>query len=117
MKLSLLTAFFFLFSAHYSAQFVEDFSDGDFTTGNLWEGDTDQFIVNGSNQLQLNDSEAGQKHLSSAADLSSLDNLEWRFFIKQSFSGSSNNYSRVYLTSEQQNLGFESNDAADRARQ
>ena len=97
------------------AQFTEDFGDGDFTTGNVWSGDFDEFIVNGDFKLQLNDDVASQSHLSTPVELNNLDDAEWRFQIRQSFSGSGNNFSRVYLTSQQADLSFTSNDAAGAA--
>lgn len=94
------------------AQFTEDFGDGDFTNGNVWSGSTGEFIVNGDFKLQLNDDVAAQSHLTTPVELTSLDDVEWRFQIRQSFIGSSNNFSRVYLTSQQADVSFTSNDAS-----
>ncbi len=83
------------------AQFQDDFTDGDFNNIPTWSGDTAQFTVNASQQLQLNSAGAATSYLSVANTMSSLDNTEWRFWIKQSFSPSGSNYGRVYLVSDQ----------------
>ncbi len=88
-----------------SAQFTEDFSDGDFTNGNMWSGDASEFIVNGSTQLQLNNpGMASTSYLSAPNALADLDSVEWQFYIRQSFSPSGSNNGRVYLVSDQANL-------------
>jgi hypothetical protein len=88
-----------LFSAKFSAQVVEDFSDGDFTNNPTWGGTAADFIVNSSQQLQLNNTVAGVSYLNTPHGLTSIDNKEWRFWVKYSFSPSSSNYGRVILTS------------------
>ena len=93
------------------AQFTEDFGDGNFTIGNSWSGDVAEFVVNSDLKLQLNDDMAEQSYLSTPVELGSLDDVEWRMQVRQSFSGSSNNFSRVYLTSQQGELSFSSNNA------
>jgi hypothetical protein len=85
-----------------SAQINDDFSDGDFTQDPEWIGNTEKFKVNSNFQLQLNDTAAGLSYLVSANSITS--ECEWRFWVKQSFSPSGNNNSRVYLISNQQNL-------------
>ncbi|HIA07296.1 MAG TPA: hypothetical protein EYN71_11485 [Flavobacteriales bacterium] len=86
------------------SQFTDDFSDGDFTNIYLWEGDDANYIINSSNQLQLNDTAAGTSQLRTQYILGSLDSIEWHFYIKESFSPSNNNYAKVYLASDQQDL-------------
>jgi hypothetical protein len=83
------------------AQLQDDFTDGDFTAAPAWSGDAAQFIVNASQQLQLNGTGAATSYLSVANPMPSLDNTEWRFYIKQSFSPSANNFGRVYIVSDQ----------------
>lgn len=97
--------FLFIFlSSVASAQVTDNFSDGDFTTAPSWSGDAAEFIVNASQQLQLNNTVAGASYLSAASPASSLNNIEWRFYIKQTFAPSGSNYGRVYLASDQANL-------------
>lgn len=80
------------------AQFTDDFTDGDFTSNPAWTGDGGVFKVNTSNQLQLNSSGDGLSILASALTPPSGE-IEWRFWIKLSFSPSDNNLARVYLMS------------------
>lgn len=86
------------------AQITDDFSDGDFTNNPTWSGDGGAFVVNGSQQLQLNSSGTGISYLSSALNLASLDSSEWRCYVSQTFSGSTSNNGKIYLTSDQANL-------------
>jgi len=86
------------------AQLSDDFFDGEFATNPTWFGTTAQFIVNSSKQLQLSNSTAGKSYLSIPFSTTTLDNYEWRFYVKQSFSPSGTNYGRVYLTSDQADL-------------
>jgi hypothetical protein len=98
-------AFFILINTCAIAQVVTDnFADGDFTTNPSWTGDNTEYTVNSSFQLQLNNTVAGASYLSTSSPQSSLNNMEWRFYIKQTFAPSSSNYGRVYLASDQPNL-------------
>ena len=85
-------------------QISENFSDGDFSNNPSWSGTATNFIVNSSFQLQLNNTVSGSSFLSIPHGLSSIDNKEWRIWVKQSFSGSSSNYGRVYLTADNSDL-------------
>ncbi len=86
------------------AQINDDFSDGDFTNDPPWTGNTEIFIINTDLQLQLNATDAGESFLSTHN--SELNETEWHFWIKLSFSPSANNYSRVYLVSDQTDLNL-----------
>src|SRR2546421_10766903 len=81
------------------SQVFDDFTDGDFTSNPAWSGSSSQFIINASNQLQLNNTVAGQSYLSTPFSANNLDNYEWQVYVKQSFSPSGSNYGRVYLVS------------------
>jgi hypothetical protein len=96
---------FLVVGFYASAQSVTDnFTDGNFTSNPTWAGDNAEFIVNVSKQLQVNNTVAGASYLSTPSPTSSLNNMEWHFYIKQSFAGSSSNSGRVYLASNQANL-------------
>lgn len=95
----------FLFITSFaSAQVTDNFTDGDFTNSPVWSGDAAEFIVNVSQQLQLNNTVAGASYLSTASPGASIDNFQWNFYIKQSFAPSASNFGRVYLVSDQANL-------------
>ncbi|MDR0368287.1 MAG: lamin tail domain-containing protein [Bacteroidales bacterium] len=93
----------FLFPCLLNAQVFDDFSDGDLTNNPVWLGNTDHFNVNSSFQLQLNASEAGKSYLSAPAQLLG-ENMEWSFWIRESFSPSNTNAARFYLMSDRQDL-------------
>ena len=87
------------------SQISDDFSDGNFTANPVWAGTGANYTINGSGQLQLNNaSVADTSYLSTAHNLADLDNKEWKFWTRQSFSPSSANYGRIYLTSSSADL-------------
>jgi Lamin Tail Domain/Bacterial Ig-like domain len=98
----LLTLIFFHGLAQ--AQVKDNFSDGDFTSNPAWSGTAIQFTINSAQQLQLNNSSAGASYLTITWSSSTLDNVEWEFWVKQSFASSGSNYGRVYLVSDQPDL-------------
>jgi hypothetical protein len=84
------------------AQFVDNFSDGDFTSNPTWVGDATSYKINTAFQLQLNASGEGISALSSENAM--LPEMEWDFWVKLSFAPSDNNFARVYLSSDQIDL-------------
>ncbi len=86
------------------AQVTDDFSDGDFTNNPTWGGTTTDYVVNVSSQLQLNNTIASTSYLSIPHGLTTLDDKEWVFWTKQSFSPSGSNNGRVYLTANNSDL-------------
>lgn len=95
---------FLLFPFLSFAQLSENFNDGDFTNNPTWVGDAGNFIVNTSQQLQLNATVAGTSYLAIPAAVATLDNTEWQCYVRLNFSPSSSNYARIYLTSDQSTL-------------
>lgn len=95
---------FLLVTSVCTAQLKDDFTDSDFTANPAWSGDDSQFKINASGQLQLNSIGTGRSMLSTSNSLSSLANVEWHFWIKQSFSPSASNYGRVYLSADHADL-------------
>ncbi len=89
-----------------TAQFFDDFSDRNLTTEPEWLGNTQNFEINNDLQLQLNDDEAGVSYLSTVYQLMPV--CEWNFWVNLKFSPSSNNYCRIYLASDKQDLTDES---------
>jgi hypothetical protein len=99
-----LILFSLIWWGYYNAQVTDDFSDGDFSNNPTWSGTTGDFIVNGVQELQLSSLIAGSSYLTTTHSLTSLDNKEWRIRVKQSFSSSSSNFGRVFLTTDNADL-------------
>jgi len=96
-----------LFPLQVYCQLTDNFSDGDFTNNPTWTGETTEFKISTSKQLQLNATIAytppsDTAYLSTPNGL--VDNTEWDFWAKMSFATSANNNGRVYLVSDQPNL-------------
>ncbi|MBI1768611.1 MAG: lamin tail domain-containing protein [Bacteroidetes bacterium] len=104
MKQILAIIFYFTLTSVCFAQLSDDFSDGDFTNNPTWSDSTSQFIVNSSKQLQLNNTVAATSYLTTSFMAASIDNFEWQFYVKQTFSPSGSNFGRVYLVSDQADL-------------
>jgi len=86
-----------------SAQWTDNFRDGNFRSNPAWGGDTSKFIVNPVSELQLNaQAETGTGYLSVSSNISSK--AEWSFLIRMEFNPSSGNYTKVYLMSDQPDL-------------
>ena len=96
MKRSLLLLLLLPFSLF--AQVTDDFADGDFTQNPVWTGTTELFKVNGNQQLQLN--AEGEAIAWLSLPFSEYETMEWRFWIKETFAPSGNNYSDVWLCSD-----------------
>ena len=84
------------------AQFVDSFTDGNFTSSPTWTGDVALYKVNTEKQLQLNSTISETAALSAASSMT--HDMEWHFWIKLSFAPSDNNLARIYLTSDQSDL-------------
>ncbi len=59
-------------------------------------------------ELQLNDVLAGQAFLVTPNSTAPVSNCEWRIKVRQSFAGSDNNHSRIYLMHSNGDLSFTS---------
>lgn len=95
---SLITAF----CGTLQGQFVDDFSDGDFTGNPVWAGDDAKFIINENGQLQLNDVDVGDAVLTTESRI--IRNTEWRFWIRMPFAPSANNLAKIYLAADNADL-------------
>lgn len=98
------TAFLFKTTTFSFSQVIDDFSDGDFTSNPPWTGNSSDFTVNGSQQLQLNAPVAGISYLSTTHNLSDFNAKEWKFWVRQNFAGSGNNFGRIYLIAQSADL-------------
>ncbi|WMN12159.1 lamin tail domain-containing protein [Marivirga salinae] len=85
----------------YAQLLQDDFSDGNFSNNPEWTGDTNDFIVNESSQLQLNFEEESLRpaYLSTLTENGNLDEKEWRFDVSLDFSPSNSNKVEIYLIS------------------
>ena len=109
LKSSVFILFFVSWMAT-DAQVFDDFSDGNFTSNPAWQGDTGQFQITNSSaippemkpalQLNAEGSDTSVLYLPN----SMMMNTEWRFWVKLSFNTSANNFARVYLVSDQEDL-------------
>ncbi len=89
------------------AQISESFSDSNFSHNPEWFGDVNQFTINDKGQLQLYAEGAGSSYLST--ENAYINNCEWQFYVRLSFSPSANNQARVYLCSDQVDLSSDLN--------
>ncbi len=109
--------FFFMYAASTigTAQVFDNFSDGNFTSNPAWQGDTQQFQITNSSAippemkpaLQLNAEGSDTSYLVLPNTL--MMNTEWHFWVKLSFNTSANNFARIYLVSDQEDLENELN--------
>jgi hypothetical protein len=84
-------------------QFVDDFSDGNFTANPAWSGDVLNFEVDVSQKLHLNaPAESDTSYLSVSNE--AIDDATWEFLVELDFNPSSSNLTRVYLVSNNANL-------------
>lgn len=94
-SIACLTATFLVLGIN--AQLIDDFSDRDLDSNPAWTGNVGAYTVNGMGQLQLNATGASSSFLASALQLSSLDNVEWNFSVRQNYAPSNSNFCKIYL--------------------
>ena len=110
MKLIITILLFINLDFWCRAQVFDDFADGNFYENPGWLGNDSLFIINEDEQLQLNALEQMQIPSSDVytAYLSTPyireGEMEWRFWIREKFSPSGNNYCDVHLISDNPNL-------------
>ncbi|HPG73182.1 MAG TPA: hypothetical protein PLM49_02755, partial [Bacteroidales bacterium] len=96
-------AFFLMMPFVLSAQFTDDFGDGDFTYNPTWSGHDAKFQVSPDNRLWLNEAEfTGDAYLSTPSQ--AVLDASWEFVVQYDFNPSSSNYAEVYLMSSQADL-------------
>ena len=84
------------------AQVVDDFSDGDFTENPTWVGTDTSFTINNNFQLQSAATSAGEAWL--ATIIAMTVETEWHFWIRETFSPSTNNFADVWLCADTSEL-------------
>jgi hypothetical protein len=102
MKINQLLIFL-IFPLQISAQFNENFSDGDFRMNPEWVGDTSSFTIDAAWQLQSQGAAVTETIFLSTAS-GRLSDTEWRFFVRLEFNPSSGNYARYYLAADTSEL-------------
>lgn len=90
------------------AQLYEDFNDEDFKKNHKWTGDTSDFKINSSFQLQSNNTDANNSFYLSVAS-EPPTSTQWEFWLKINFNPSSSNYVDAYLTASSSDLKAISN--------
>ncbi|WP_207497063.1 lamin tail domain-containing protein [Aridibaculum aurantiacum] len=102
-----LVAILILFHNSLKAQFTDNFSDGDFTSNPTWVGNTNDWMVNSSMQLQSNNTVANSTYyLSTANTLATA--AQWDWFTRIEFNPSGPNSIDVYLTASASDLASNS---------
>ncbi len=97
VKKLLYTAICLLFVQVSVAQFVDDFTDGDFTNNPTWSGDAGLFTVT-AGELNSQNTGANNYYLSTPSTIAA--NAQWDFFFNMQFGTSGVNYVDVYLMSD-----------------
>ena len=97
------TLFYLLLSGGSYGQVSENFNDGDFDDNPSWFGNTSDFIINSSLQLQSNNTVANSSYYLSTANTLAMA-AQWEFFVQVNFNPSSQNYIDAYLTSSSNDL-------------
>lgn len=102
MKKQITLILLFLPNLLLSQVFQDNFNDGNFTMNPTWYGDTSIFIVNGSQELQLNDTTGGTAQLYTPVNIA--DSTVWEFYFRMDFSPSTSNQLLVYLSTDATDL-------------
>ncbi|MFM2358336.1 MAG: hypothetical protein RLY16_329, partial [Bacteroidota bacterium] len=92
-----ILAVFGCFQTQIFAQISDSFTDGDFTANPVWSGNTADWVVNASNQLQSNNTVANAAYYLSTPNALATS-AQWEFYAKLAFNTSSANYVDVFLT-------------------
>jgi len=102
MRKCLLLFILTTFTQVVFAQFLDNFSDGEFTNNPIWSGSVGVFEVDSTFKLHLNDTISGESFLATESNVSI--NAVWEFDVRLEFNSSSSNFAKVYLTADDQNL-------------
>ncbi len=86
------------------AQLQDNFSDGDFTANPIWTGESGNFLVNGSFELQSQGNCTATDTLYLVSPNTLMDSTEWNILVDLDFNPATTNYVRIYLVSDQANL-------------
>lgn len=101
-KFTLVFIIFILFISPSFCQIIDDFEDGDFTTGTVWSGNDASYIIE-NGILRSNDSNPNTSFYLSTPSTLAL-NTKWEIWVNLQFATSGSNYTDIYLTSDNANL-------------
>lgn len=101
IKKGILLFSIFVISHFVSAQFTDNFTDGDFTANPVWSGDVALFSA-ATNELNSQNPGAGFYYLSTPSTFAL--NGQWNFYFNLKFSTSGANFVDVYLISDVANV-------------
>jgi hypothetical protein len=107
-NLKSITAKFFLMFAAFTAsqqvfaQFVDDFSDGDFTSDPLWLGSDPKFVVDSSSLRLKAIPSTDVAYLATASK--AINDATWEFLVRLDFNPSASNFVRIYVVSDNSDL-------------
>ena len=86
-----------------NAQFLDNFTDSNFSANPTWIGNTAEWMVNPAFQLQSNNTVVNSNYyLSTASTLATT--AQWDFFCNLTFNTSGTNYADVFLTASASDL-------------
>lgn len=97
MKKFFLCVLVLLSAFNSQAQFSDNFNDGNFTANPTWTGNTADWTVNTSFQLQSNNTVANSTYYLSTASTLAIS-AQWEFYVNIDFNPSSANYIDVFVT-------------------
>jgi hypothetical protein len=107
-KKTIISFYLLLFTSGLAfSQISENFNDGDFTDSLKWVGDTSDFIVNSSFQLQSVNTVANDSYYLSTPNKLATS-AQWEFWISIAFNPSSANYVDAFLTASASDLSLAS---------
>ncbi len=92
----------YLLTGYCHAQFVDNFSDGDFTINPAWTGDNSKFIIN-TGKLKLQAQAASESAFLSVPS-QAIHKSSWEFYLQMDFTPSSTNQVKIYLVADHSNL-------------
>ncbi|MBK9761797.1 MAG: lamin tail domain-containing protein [Flavobacteriales bacterium] len=110
LRLSFLVLSTYCSIAAVSAQFSDDFTDGDITMAPVWSGNTVLFTVAddaGNNRLRSNSAGASTYALTTPSTIAT--NARWEWFADLRFATSGANYAEVYLISDNADISLAQN--------
>jgi hypothetical protein len=103
MNKNLLVVISLILSQLCWAQFVDNFTDSNYTVNPIWSGSNTNYEVDATFMLHLNaPAQTDTSYLSTPSE--SINNSIWEFYIQMDFNPSSSNYAKIYLVSDQSNL-------------